>query len=82
MTFDRLFGQVTDAAAANGLTIYDICFRRAGVAIMWCDNEKLLKVGDANYKHSLFVDHFYPTLRKAVEGELKRLKKQHQSVEQ
>jgi hypothetical protein len=80
MTLERLFEQLAVAADANGLIIYNICFRTAGVGIMWCDHEKLAKVGQANYKDSLFVKHYYPTLRKAVEAELKRLN-QHQSIE-
>jgi hypothetical protein len=53
--------------------IYNICFRTAGVAIMWCDREKLLQVGPENYKDALFVNHYYSTLRQAIQAELEKL---------
>lgn len=74
---ERMLDRLISVAADHGLTIYNICFRVAGVAIMWCDQEKLLQVGPKNHELALFVDHYYPTLRQAIKAELKRLEKKN-----
>lgn len=74
MTFMRRFDLLVQKGARLNLTIYNICFRRAGVGIMWCDQGKLTEFGEKNYERALFIAMYYPTLSKAVDGEISRLK--------
>jgi hypothetical protein len=73
MNLARRFDLLIRLGERLRLTVYNICFRRAGVGIMWCDHKKLEECGEGNYNQSLFVVRYYPTLRKAVDGEYERL---------
>ncbi len=75
MTLDQLFKQLVPLAEANDFAIYNICFRRAGVAIQWSDMGKLQKIGLDRYSETLTIDRYHPDLRKAVQAEIKRFKK-------
>jgi hypothetical protein len=101
-TIEQLLGRLRKRGAEQGATIYDICFRNAGVGITWYEQERVTtpepklskptrarpcgKVIDGVSELSLYTDamrrrtreglvthRYYPTLRRALEGELKRL---------
>ena len=80
MTLNYRFYLLIQKAESLNLTIHDICFRRAGVGIMWCDQVKLEELGEKNYKQALFIVQYYPTLSKAVDGELSRLKMVQEAI--
>ena len=56
--------------------LYNICFRPAGIGIMWSDPSKLEGQPQTahNYKKTLYIDKYYSTIVDAVEYEIKRLK--------
>ena len=83
MSFEVLFKRLVSVAESKGFTIHDICFRVAGVGVLWCDQKRLNELGNARYKESLVVYRYYPTLRKAVEAEIKRVKalRAHETAE-
>lgn len=67
--------------------LYNICFRKAGVALQFYDRAKIKKefidlekvwvakdrkvenVLPDNWREGLTIEHFYPTLEKAIEAE-------------
>jgi hypothetical protein len=52
--------------------LYNICFRRAGVAIMWSDEARQKSPKDWN--SALYIETYYPSIQDAVDGELKRIR--------
>lgn len=64
-------------AEEKGFVLYDICFRNAGVGIMFFDENG----GGSDYpprsnwKNYLFIDKYYDTLREAIVFETERFEK-------
>jgi len=52
--------------------LYNICFRRAGVAIEWCRYELKNK---KDWKESFYIHQYYPDIKEAIKQELERIKK-------
>jgi hypothetical protein len=75
VTIAQLFQHLNVVASAKGFTMYNICFRNAGVAVQWCDQRLLEEVGQNRYRESLRIDHYSPTLEEALESEYDRLRK-------
>lgn len=102
-TLEQLFDKLGKLAKKNECTLYEICFRNAGVGIVWhetakvpialknqlleepTDKEELKKFIRAGKlgknisqmtKEGLVLYRYYPTLRKYILGEIKRLIKE------
>lgn len=63
--------ELRELAESKGETLYNICFRNAGVGFMWFDQKK---AGAGSYKKGLYVDKYYDTIEEATVEETKRFK--------
>ena len=61
--------------ARSGHVLYNICYRGPGVGIMWSDESRLegQPLTGSNYRESLYIEKYFPSLTDAIENEIKRL---------
>lgn len=59
------------AAEGKGHILYNICFRVAGVGIMW--HEPRRQKSEKDWRSGLYVDRYYDDLETAIKAEVKRL---------
>ena len=52
--------------------LYNICFRRAGVAIEWSRSDLNQ---NKQWKETLYIDKYYDDIKTAINNELERIKK-------
>lgn len=64
--------ELESAAVKKKQTIYNICFRRAGVGILFYDEERMKDVSD--WHNALYIDSYYTDLETAINAEITRLK--------
>ncbi|MGD2072886.1 MAG: hypothetical protein PVG65_05310 [Candidatus Thorarchaeota archaeon] len=64
--------ELEKVAAKNGLVVYNICFRNAGVAIMFYD-DKLKQKGN-EWQDGLYIDAYHKDIGSAINAEISRLK--------
>jgi hypothetical protein len=75
MELNETIGELKRVATRSGHVLYNICYRGAGVGIMW-SNESRIKdrpITGSNYKEALYIEKYYPTLADAIKNEIKRL---------
>ena len=66
--------ELEDVAEKKHQTIYEICFRRAGVGIVFYDDERVKNM--VNWKNGLYVDSYHKDLETAIDAEISRLSKE------
>ena len=61
----------------RGFALYNICFRGAGVGIQWHPQNPGMINGEAaeDWRTRLVLAKYYPSLSKAIQGEIARLSK-------
>ncbi len=64
--------ELENAAEKKKQSIYNICFRRAGVGILFYDEEQMKDVSD--WHNALYIDSYYTDLETAINAEITRLK--------
>lgn len=76
VTIEELMKILEQVAYELKYTLYDICFRAAGVGIMWFDETKRDLAGNpkSDWKVGLGIHRYHKDLRSALEGELDRLR--------
>lgn len=76
VTIEELMKILEQVAYERKYTLYDICFRAAGVGIQWFDENKRDQAGTpkSDWKVGLGINKYYKDLRSALEGELDRLR--------
>lgn len=76
MTLEEMLEKVEAVGAVRGAGIYDICKRKAGWGILWYEDDRDDTPEGRRWsddKRGLVVYRYYPTIREAVRGELRRL---------
>ncbi len=64
--------ELENIAEKKGQSIYNICFRRAGVGILFYDEGRIKDI--SSWRDGLYVDSYYSDLETAINAEITRLK--------
>jgi len=75
MELNESIDELKRIGARVGHVLYNICYRGAGVGIMWSDESRLKgePLTGSNYKEALYIERYFPSLTIAIESEIKRL---------
>jgi hypothetical protein len=76
MELNESINELRKIGLRAGQILYNICYRGAGVGIMWSDESRLRgkPLTGHNYKEVLYIESYYSSLAIAIESEIKRFK--------
>lgn len=69
--FNDKIGELTEAGAKVGFVLYNFCFRKVGVGIMWYDESR--HVSPEDWRKGLLIEKYYDSFGEAIDSEIKRL---------